>query len=115
MTRYATRRRVACVIATARRYFRVSLTEALARAVIRWDDENDFVGDLEPSGLLDTAPRDYFGMALLAVLMPGKPSVQDELISAPLERWHWPLNGSSEDYRAAFEKAWRNALRKARA
>jgi hypothetical protein len=110
-----THRRIKRVIATARRNFGVDLTPEIARGIIAWDDEGSFVAELEDSGELDTAPLDYFSMALLEQLMPGKPTVQDGLISAPLERWHFPLNGSSSDYCDAFAKAWRKAVRRLRA
>ena len=106
--------RIARTIATARRNFRENLTTEQARGIIAWDEDRSFVAELEDSGELDTAPLDYFSMALLEQLMPGKPTVQDGLISHPLERWHFPLNGSSEDYREAFTKEWRKATNRLR-
>jgi hypothetical protein len=105
------KRRIDRVIATARRYFGLELTRTSAIAVIVWDTEKDFVTELSADGELDTRPLDYFGMALVAQLMPGAPTVQDQLIGRPLERWHFPLNGSSDDYRIAFMRAWRRAVR----
>lgn len=107
----ATQKRIERATTTARVNFRLNITTDVARAVVRWDDEQCFAHELADDGQLDTAPRDYFGMALVAALMPGKPTVQDEFISRPLERWHFPLNGSSDDYSAAFWAAWRKATK----
>lgn len=107
-----TKQRIERVIATARRTFRVNLSPEMARKIIVWDDDKMFVAELEDSGHLDTAPLDYFSMALIDVVMPGKPTVQDGFISQPLTRWHFPLNGSSQDYHRAFWKAWHRATRK---
>jgi len=105
------KRRIARVVATARHNFGLDLPSAVARKIIKWDDDELFVKELSDNGELDTAPLDYFSMALLAQLMPGKPFVQDELISHPLERWHFPLIASSAEYCKAFNKEWRNATK----
>ena len=110
-----TKKRIGRVVATARRNFGLNLPPEMARGVIAWDDEGMFVTELDDSGELDTAPLDYFSMAVLDQVMPGKPTVQDGLISRPLERWHFPLNGSSGDYQRAFAKEWRKATRHMRA
>lgn len=107
-----TQKRISRVVQTARQTFEVEIPDAVARQIIAWDDEQMFVAELSDDGTLDTASEDYFGMALIAAVMPGKPTVHDELISRPLERWHFPLNGSSDDYCRAFLKAWRAAVRK---
>lgn len=114
MTR-ATSSRIRRVMQTARHYFGLDIDAECARRVIHWDEDGSFVGELSDDGHLDTAPRDYFSMAMIDAIMPGPPEVQDDFIGFPQERWHWPLNGSSPDYQRAFAKAWRKAVKRLRA
>lgn len=106
-----TPKRVERTIRTARELFGLTLPSAHAHAIIRWDDENMFVRELADDGHLDTAPRDYFRMAVIEVLLPGPPSVQDHMFLEPQDRWHWPAYGSSPEYSRAFLAAWRRAVR----
>lgn len=103
-----TKKRMAMVNRTAYRYFGFHLTPAIAKQVIDWDDDNYFVKELTIDGTLDTAPHDYFTMALVETLIPGTPDVEDRLLSGAGTRgvWHWPLNGSSRDYAQAFAAKW---------
>jgi hypothetical protein len=111
----ATNSRIRRVMQTARHYFGLDIGAECARRVIRWDEDGSFVGELSDDGQLDAAPRDYFSMAMIDAIMPGLPEVQDDFIGLPQERWHWPLNGSSPDYRRAFAKAWQKAIKRLRA
>lgn len=101
-------------ITTASKSYDVEIDEAIASQIIQWDEDGDlFVSDLSDRGFLDTAPRDYFGMALIEVLLPGPPSVQDELLfGINTNQWHWPCFGSSSQYKLAFVHAWEEAKKK---
>jgi hypothetical protein len=68
------------------------------------------VDELGPSGDLDTLPREDLAQALLDFLLPGPPTVQDDL-SFHQERWHWPMNASSGKYCRAFTKALKAAVK----
>lgn len=89
--------------------FHMVLTDALARKVL--ESDRSLIAELGDDGALDTAGRDYFGMALLEVIMPGKPTVQDSLISTPLKCWHWPCFGSGDEYTLAFAQSLAAAMK----
>lgn len=106
------KRRISRTIATAKRNFGISISEDQAKRIIRWDDEQMFVVELKDSGILDTTPLDYFRMAIVDLVMPGAPTVQDDLIKQNLSRWHFPMNGSSKAYKKAFLKEWGKSIKK---
>jgi hypothetical protein len=108
----ATKRRIELVKITAAKTFGLCLADDHARQIIEWDVDRSFVAELDRDGHLDTAPRDYFGMALVELVMPGAPTVQDDLISDRQTRWHTPCNSSSDEYKKAFLRAFRAGVKR---
>lgn len=101
-----TSKRVGLAVLAAKKYFGIVLTETQARDVLRLDDDNTVIPELDAGGHLDTAPRDYFAMLLIEYLMPGPPAVRDGMfLGANQDRWHWPCFGSDQKYTRAFVKA----------
>lgn len=94
---------------TAATCFGLDISDEQARRVLEIDPT--LLPELNADGSLDTAPRDYFGMALIELIMPGPPAVQDDLIGEEQDCWHWPCFGSGDEYTRAFETAFRKAIR----
>jgi len=103
--------RIDRVIKTVKYYFRFNIDTENAIKIIKWDEDESFVKELSANGRLDTLAREYFTMAVIDVLMPGPPTIQDSFVRSERDRWHWPCYGSSDDYLKAFTKAWRKAVR----
>jgi len=107
-----TQARLDSVINTANRYFGVLLNEDQARQVIAADDTlRDELRGVREAALLDTYTRDYLIMAVIEVVLPGPPAVQDSMIFRPMEYWHWPCNGSDDQYAATFYTAFKRAAK----
>lgn len=51
--------------------------------------------------IYDTADREYFSMALIETVMPGRPTIVDRA-SGDGERWAWPCYGSDRIYFDTF-------------
>jgi hypothetical protein len=108
-----TKARVGSVVATAKKYFGVLLTDDQAKTVIKADETlMQELRSVSEVGSLDTYTRDYLIMALIEVVLPGSPTIQDSMVFRPMKYWHWPCNGSNPEYAAAFYAAFRMAATK---
>lgn len=108
----ATPQLIANVQSAALSCYGLSLSPDQARRVLNVDP--DLMPELEDGPELDTLPREDLGDAILAVVLPGPPTVQDSLIGFRQDRWHWPLNGSEARYRREFLRALRAAIGRGR-
>jgi hypothetical protein len=64
-------------------------------------------------GGLDTMGRDYLIGSLVEIVMKDvPPTVTDKMLGGGWKEWHWPCNGSSEEYAKAFYKAFFEACEK---
>jgi hypothetical protein len=94
---------------TAWKYYGVRLSDDQARRVAR---DPDLAPELGPrDGYLDTLGRDYLIMAIIELVMPGPPAVQDATFSREQKYWHWPMNASNPAYAKAFYTAFKAACR----
>lgn len=102
-------KKIAGIRAAAIRYPGIKIDDILASRILDAADET-VKDEIEEDGGLDTATRDYFAMAVIEVILPGSPTVQDSLLGGDRQyRWHWPCNGSSGPYARAFHVAFRKA------
>jgi hypothetical protein len=105
-----TAQQVVVVKQDAKKHFGLLLTDEQAHSLIRNSEE--VREDLSKYGL-GTYGRDYLIMEIIEQVLPGQPTVQDSLVwmGRPLQRWHWPCNGSGDEYRAAFYEAFKTAAK----
>jgi hypothetical protein len=102
------RRNLRLLKLAASKHYGMTLTDSQAARVLEADDS--LAGEIGKGGEMDTLPRDDLGDAILSVIMPGPPTVQDDLIGETQNRWHWPCLGSGDEYRKAFAAALKAAL-----
>lgn len=97
----------------AKRYFGILLNDIQAELIARRDVEVQ--AGLLRGSLSDTMERDYLIDAIIAWVMEGvERHVVDDLFEEEdhvPEGWHWPCNGSSEEYRKVFNSTFRNCAK----
>ncbi|MGH7174788.1 MAG: hypothetical protein ACREGR_00315 [Minisyncoccia bacterium] len=108
LTRPLNKKQVVGLKATAAKYFGVLLNDEQAQQVGR---DQDLRPEIGPRGEFDTYGRDYLIMAIIEVVLPGPPAVQDDLLGGKYEWWHWPCFGSSTKYSKAFYTAFKKAAK----
>lgn len=103
-------RKIQEVLRVAAKYYGVDLSPEQARHLIR--SSKPLARELSlGGGYLDTLGRDCLCDTLVETVFAGheKPQHVDWLLGGEFLGWHWPANGSSDDYKQEFFQEFQNA------
>lgn len=105
-----TKKKIEYTILTAQKLLQINISADHAKKILQAD--RDLISEVDESGKLDTLPRSDFAGAFIEVFMPGEPTVQDDLLfDKKLDYWTWPCIGSSQKYKRAFWKHFRQKMK----